>query len=251
MRRIKKSLMLTGVFVIIFLMISTVTIVPKAQASNINITPNKNLNINRQILKQGTKENNQHITDIILKIESLKNSKEVKDQVKNIDTLIKQKLGENYLEEFEKGQINIEIAKQKIKDIYKILNPYSNLKIISHSTDKLIESLAGFATTSSLDKDIDIDALIESIASALLCVSSKVYKLGIPIALCITISANIVYNLFLAKAIFFSNTPIVAMFATIALFIITTIYSVFIASTWPFWLAFIIYEKIVSDGPIY
>jgi len=202
MRRIKKSLMLTGVFVIIFLMISTVTVVPKAQGFNINITHNKN----RQILKQRTKENNQYTTDILLKIESLKNSKEVKDQVKNIDTLIKQKLGGNYLEEF--------------------------------------------ATTSSLEKDIDIDVLIGSIASALICVSSKVYKLGIPIALCITISANIVYNLLLAKAIFLSNTPIVAMFATIALFIITTVYSVFIAFTWPFWLAFIIYEKIVSDEPI-
>ena len=251
MVRIKKSLMLTGVFVIIFLMISTVTIVPKAQASNINITPNKNLNKNRQILKQGTKENNQHITNILLKIESLKNSKEVNDQAKNIDTLIKQKLGENYLEEFEKGQINIETAKQKIKDIYKILNPYSNLKIASHSIDKLCESIEGFATTSSLEKDIDIDVLIGSIASAwIFVIGSKIYRSGLPIALCITISANIVYNLLLAKAIFLSNTPLVATFVMIALFKISTIYSVFVSFTWPFWLAFIIYEKIVSGEPI-
>ena len=219
MIRIKKSLMLTGVFVIIFLMTSTVTIVPKVQASNINITPNKN----RQILKQETKENNQHIINVLLKIESLRDSKEVKDQAKTIDTLIKQKLGENYL----------------------------NLKIASHSIDRLCESIEGFATTSSLEKDIDSDVLIGSIASAwIFVIGSKVYKSGLPIVLCITISANILYNLLLAKAIFLSNTPVVAMFATIALFIITTIYSVFVSFTWPFWLAFIIYEKIVSDEPI-
>jgi len=245
---IKKSLMLTGVFVIIFLLISTVTIVPKAQGFNINIAPNKN----RQILKQGTKENNQHITDILLKIESLKNSKGVNNQVETIDALIKQKLGENYLEEFENGEITIEALKQNFKDIWKILSPHSNLEMTNNSIDELCELIGGFTNTSSLERDIDLGDIIESIRSLLVFViGSKAYRSGIPIALLITISANIVYCLILAKAIFISTAPLVAVFVTMISFIISTAYSVFVAFTWPFWLLFLIYEKIVSYEPSY
>jgi membrane-bound ClpP family serine protease len=248
MKRINKIMFFSGSIAVIFLIISFATAVPQVHASTIHdifSTNEKRSIISEKIkalLNRDTNQLEKEYYKIYSKLNEIENDNMAREQVNNLDSLMKEKYGEDFLEDFTKENVDEELIKEKLEKFYSIAIPLKNLKIRYDAFIKLSESLTRAVKSSSVSYE-NINEVLISLSPPIL---TFIYQAGLTIALITAIAIIIFYMSFVARTLFEYNTPSVALFLTVSFFILVCIIFLTMAFTWPIWIVVLIFGQILS-----
>lgn len=240
---------------VIFLIISSTTSVPRVQGAIIQKALDKGQKANtsidefREILNNINTAIETQEFDIYLILNDLKNNSDLKKQINSIDALIKQKLGEDFLEDFIKTYPDDETVKEKIEEYIDILNPKQKSQMMTKILSTQIQSLTNYLIESNFESSDDSNTILAYMLSTLVfIVFCCLYFIGLPVAIVISFLAAIIYISLIAKNLFIYNTSILAIFFTISLFILACIVALAYAFTWPIWVAAIFFQRLISGN---
>lgn len=254
MRRINKTVILSGSIAIIFFIVSSATAVPHVQGSVVQRAlerdQKKDIKL-EEIQTLFSKINNKfevEYPNIYSKLLDIKNNEIIIDQVKNIADTIKEKLGEDFTKDFTKTYTNMESVEEKFENYYATINTMKKSQKMSNTFNELSKSLTNIILSSPLVSNDNNDLLAEYLISFLVfVVCCLFYATGLPIAIALSIAVAIIYISLIAKTLFLYNTPAIAIFFLISFFILACIIALVYAFTWPVWLAAVVFQRLVSD----
>jgi hypothetical protein len=255
MKRINKTIILSGSIVIIFLIISSASAVPQAQGSVIQKALERDQK--KDIIPEEVKTlfsniNNKFEVEyptIYPKLFEVKNNDIIIDQAQNIASIIEEKLGEDFNEDFTKTYIDMESVEEKFENYYAIINSMKKPQAMSNTFNELSKSLTNVLLSSPLISNGDEELFVEYVITFLVfVVCCLFYIVGLPIAIALSIATAIIYISLIAKALFQYNTPVIAIFFAISFFILACIVALAYAFTWPIWVAAVVFQRLISNN---
>jgi hypothetical protein len=182
------------------------------------------------------------------KLFDTKNNKII-NQVNNIVSIMEEKLGEDFIEDFSKAYIDVKSVEEKFENYYATINTMKKSQKMSNTFNELSKSLTNIILSSPLISNDNNDLLAEYLISFLVfVVCCLFYVIGLPIAIALSIATAIIYISLIAKALFQYNTPAIAIFFTISFFILACIVALAYAFTWPIWIAAVVFQCLISDN---